>query len=90
MGETGEAKPAALDQDLAILNKAIELYRLEHGSVHPGTIGGETSWETFVTQTTAQTDEYGKPGSKYGPYLRTGFPVNPFTATPHGRDQKCA
>jgi general secretion pathway protein G len=83
-GETGDAKQTALDQDLAIMNKAIELYRLEHGCTYPGTIGGETSWETFVTQMTAPTDKAGKPGSKYGPYLRTGIPINPFTATRTG------
>lgn len=83
-GETNDAKQAALDQDLAIMNKALELYRLEHAGAYPGTIGGETSWGTFATQMTAQTDKYGKPGSRYGPYLRTGIPLNPFTATRTG------
>lgn len=83
-GESNEAKQSALDQDLTIINEAIELYKLEHDGNYPGTLEGKTKWQTLVTHLTTQTDVHGEPGTEYGPYLRTGFPNNPFTGSNAG------
>jgi type II secretion system protein G len=79
-----ESKRAALDQDLAIMNKAIEIYRVEHNGVYPGTLEGATTWDVFVKQMTGPTDKGGRPGPRYGPYLKTGIPKNPYTETNTG------
>jgi len=81
---TEDAKTSALEANLAIMNKAIEIYSLEHRGNYPGTIGGETTWDNFVEQMTLPTDKDGEPGEDYGPYLRTGIPLNPFTGTRTG------
>lgn len=73
-----EAREAALMTDLAALRNAIELYRVQHKEIYPGTIGGVTNWANFVTHMTTQTDIDGNAGADYGPYLRTGVPRNPF------------
>ena len=72
------AKDAALEADLRIMRVAIERYATQHGDEFPGTIGGATNWANFVTHMTTQTDENGDPGTRYGPYLRTGIPKNPY------------
>lgn len=73
-----EAKEAALVSDLQVLRGAIERYHVQHKDAWPGTISGTTNWANFVTHLTTQTDADGKPGTDYGPYLRTGIPRNPF------------
>jgi general secretion pathway protein G len=73
-----EAREAALMTDLAALRNAIELYRVQHKDTYPGTILGVTNWANFLTHMTTQTDIDGNAGTKYGPYLRTGIPRNPF------------
>jgi prepilin-type N-terminal cleavage/methylation domain-containing protein len=83
-GESNEAKQSALSHDLAIINKAIELYRLQHDGNCPGTLDGKAKWKTLVTHLTEQTDRSGEPGTECGPYLRTGFPDNPFTGSNAG------
>lgn len=87
-GHSEEAKQAALDQSLAILQEAIERYALEHGGRYPGTLAGETSWGIFVKQMTLPTDATGDTGTRYGPCLRTGIPRNPFTGTNNGTTSK--
>jgi general secretion pathway protein G len=83
-GSTEDSKRSALDQDLAILNKAVELYQVEHGGQYPGKLGAQTSWDTFVKQMTTRTDKTGAAGTRYGPYLKTGIPKNPYTGTSTG------
>ncbi|MCK4414987.1 MAG: prepilin-type N-terminal cleavage/methylation domain-containing protein [Candidatus Eisenbacteria sp.] len=78
-----EAKQAAIDQNLAILNKAVELYYLNHGA-YPGTLAEETSWEIFADQLTLPTARDGSPGESYGPYLRTDIPPNPLNGSELG------
>ena len=72
--QTEDAKQAALDTNLVIMATAIEIYKLEHNDTYPGTISSESNWQNFVTHMTTQTDRFGKPGTRYGPYLRTGIP----------------
>jgi type II secretory pathway pseudopilin PulG len=83
-----DSKRAALDQNLAILTGAIERYHVEHGGQYPGTLAGKARWETFVQQLTTRTDRSGAKGERYGPYLKTGIPVNPFTGTSTGSTGK--
>jgi len=72
-----EAKEAAIMTDLAALRNAIDLYKVQHNDVYPGTISGTTNWANFTTHLTTQTDQAGAAGTDYGPYLRTGVPRNP-------------
>jgi len=82
---TEDSKRSSLEQDLAIMNKAIELYQAEHGGAYPGTLAHQTKWEIFVQQMTLPTDKDGAPGTRYGPYLRTGIPVNPYIGSNEGK-----
>jgi len=77
---SAEAKESALRASLATVRQAISLYRVQHNEAYPG-LGG---WDEFVTQLTEGTDPAGNPGTKYGPYLRTGFPDNPVTDSADG------
>jgi general secretion pathway protein G len=77
---SSEAKESALRASLATVRQAISLYRVQHNEVYPG-VGG---WDQFVTQLTTATDQAGAAGTKFGPYLRTGFPDNPVTSTADG------
>src|SRR5262245_12841388 len=77
---SAEAKESALRASLATVRQAISLYRVQHAEVYPGMAG----WDEFVLQLTSGTDQAGNPGTKYGPYLRTGFPDNPVTDTADG------
>ena len=79
-----DSKQSALDQNLTVMNEAIERYYVEHGGTYPGTLNGRTSWEIFVQQMTTRTDKTGAAGDRCGPYLRTGIPKNPFTGTNTG------
>lgn len=80
-----DSRRATLEQNLAILNTAIELYRTEHNDHYPGTLEGEADWDIFVQQMTLPTEKSGAPGTRYGPYLRTGIPMNPYTGTNSGK-----
>ena len=81
---TEDAREAAFQTNIDIMNKAIDLYRVQHLGEYPGEIAGEVTWDNFVTHMTTQTDRNGEPGSAFGPYLRTGIPVNPYTGTNTG------
>ncbi len=74
-GASNEAKESALRASLATVRQAISLYRVQHNETYPGQGG----WAEFVTQLTTGTDASGAAGTKFGPYLRTGFPENPVT-----------
>ncbi len=64
-----ESKEAALASNLATIRQAVELYKVQHNDSFPGA--------TMVTQLTTTTDATGAAGTKYGPYIRNNFPVNP-------------
>jgi general secretion pathway protein G len=78
---SAEAKESSLRASLATVRQAISLYRVQHNEVYPGQGG----WAEFVTQLTTGTKADGTAGTQYGPYLRTGFPVNPVTSTATGK-----
>jgi general secretion pathway protein G len=73
-----QIKTTTLRQNLHTLRSQIELYKTEHGGKAPLLFEG-----TFpqLTRATNSNGVPGPPGSKhpYGPYLRTGIPVNPIT-----------
>ncbi|MFH2002216.1 MAG: type II secretion system protein [Planctomycetota bacterium] len=79
-----DAKGSALEADLTVLRTAIEMYHLQHKDTFPGTISGSSTWDNFVVHLTKQTDKNGDPGTKYGPYLRTGIPANPLNGSKLG------
>jgi type II secretion system protein G len=78
---SAEAKESAMRASLATLRQAISLYRVQHNEAYPGQGG----WTELVTQLTTGTKADGTAGTQYGPYLRTGFPVNPVTGTSTGK-----
>lgn len=78
---SAEAKESAMCASLNTVRQAISLYRVQHNEVYPGQGG----WAEFVTQLTTSTEADGTAGSKYGPYLRTAFPMNPVTGTADGK-----
>ena len=67
-----EARESAVASNLATLRQAIELYKVQHNDTFPGA--------TIVTQLTTTTDVTGAAGTKYGPYIRQGFPKNPVSS----------
>jgi general secretion pathway protein G len=75
---SGQAKEAALLQNLRTLRSQIELYKLEHGGEPP------VAYQGSFPQLLRATNARGVPGEAgsqfpYGPYLHTGIPVNPVT-----------
>jgi len=68
-----ESKEAALASNLATIRQAIELYKVQHNDSFPDA--------NIVTKLTTQTDASGAAGTKYGPYIRNSFPVNPIDAS---------
>lgn len=93
-GASGEdAKLSALDTNLAELRNAIEIYYHQHGAVYPGArkhadgtpaASDAEAAAAFVAQMTLYSDVTGRTAAvkdatyKYGPYLRSGIPANPF------------
>jgi len=79
-GISRRAKAAALLQDLGVLRAQIELYKVQHGGQPP------VLYQGTLPQLCHCTDDEGNTGPKgrrhrYGPYLPTGIPPNPFTGT---------
>lgn len=74
---TDEAKEAALSATTQVVQKAIELYHLQHNGAYPGTLAASSTWDIFLSQLCESTDKAGAPGKDYGPYLRTKILKNP-------------
>lgn len=73
------SRVSALRADLAAMNRATELYMVEHGGRHPAldkTGALADSSTEFAARLVERTDEFGSPGSLYGPYLLR-IPINP-------------
>jgi type II secretion system protein G len=71
-----DAKVAALKSNLSSIRGAIELYSVQHGGIYP-----TAEIEDQMTQYSDADGNYQttKTGTyKYGPYLKNGFPKNPF------------
>lgn len=86
---TDEARTSTLQADLATLRGSVELYYHQHNSTYPGDVtsnysGHTTNAQFLEDQLTLYTDISGEAVSvkdathKYGPYIKKGFPVNPF------------
>jgi len=71
-----EAKASALYSNLATIRQAIKMYAYQHDDSAP---------TDLVAQLTGPTNRAGEPGTKYGPYLRSGFPKNPYSGDPRVR-----
>jgi len=73
-----QAKVTALLQNLRTLRSQIELYKAEHDGAAPLVYRGTLPQ---LTRATNAEGIPGQPGKKYpyGPYLRSGIPVNPIT-----------
>jgi general secretion pathway protein G len=83
-GSSDDAKVSALKSNLNSIRSAIELYQVQHGGAYPSA-GDPNKIDTQLTQytnvsgvpKTTKDDTY-----KYGPYLKQGFPKNPFVQDP--------
>ena len=93
-GSTDDARLTSLDTSLTQVRNAIELYYHQHNNVYPGAknfstgndVGSAAEADTaFVKQLTLFSDVGGRTASiknttyKYGPYLKTGMPRNPYS-----------
>ncbi len=91
-----DAKTAALNTDLAILEPAIEMYKHQHRGKWPGaakyTDGSAVTSvsqaeDAIVRQLTLHSDASGVTSNtrtsvyRYGPYLKQGIPRNPFNGS---------
>lgn len=76
-----DAKESVLKTNLSAIRGALELYALQHNENYPGADGDPN---TFINQLTLYTDRSGNAtvtkgtDNPYGPYLKNGFPKNPF------------
>jgi len=90
---TDDAREATLNASLAQMRSAIELYYHQHGADYPGEkhhVTGAATTTTaqadsaFIAQLTLYTSLPGVAGTtkdatfKFGPYMKTGLPENPF------------
>lgn len=71
----GDAKEAALKQNLQVLRSQIQLYRFQHNNTFPGTDAA-----TFTKGLTESSDPDGTTGAgkPLGPYFVSSLPANPF------------
>lgn len=79
------AQEADLLTELNSLRHGITLYMVQHNNQPPGTINGECTWENFILQLTKKTDIHGRPGHKFGPYIRDRIPTNPLNNLNSGK-----
>lgn len=80
-----DAAPNALQEDISILQRQLELYAAEHGGVYPGynADGANPAHgaEAFLAQLTGFSDPNGLTAAardatfRFGPYLRGGLPT---------------
>lgn len=78
------SKIAALEADQTALQRALNLYAVEHSGLTPnhnadGSVAGDSA--AFIARLTSRTDELGRPDAHglFGPYLRA-LPTNPFAS----------
>jgi len=77
-----DARCSAVQDDLNMLRRQIELYRRQHDGRFPGY--ATASEETFLKQLGQRTDPIGTPSpkGKYGPYLSGDMPRSPYKDSP--------
>ncbi len=78
---SASTKESALVANLQTMRQAIALYRVQHNEIYPG----QASWDEFQTQLSTTTHADGTAGGNYGPYLRTGIPLNPVSDDGDGK-----
>lgn len=84
-GSAEDAKISALKSNLNSIRSAIELYQVQHDGAYPGaTIGTQLTQYTELDGdvSTSKVNDF-----KYGPYLKQGFPKNPFPLNSAKADQ---
>jgi general secretion pathway protein G len=81
---SNDARTSALASDLQTVRSQLELYKVQHLEVYPGTDPSDGSFSAtlFKTQMTSRTNSAGTVGTDatlfpLGPYLQK-FPENPF------------
>ena len=72
---TAEAQLAALQTNLHVVRKQLELYKLHHNGLWPSAVG-ETGAD-FTRRMVTKTDASGAPGTQFGPYLER-MPINKY------------
>jgi general secretion pathway protein G len=70
-----QAKESALASDIQMMRSQLELYKIQHNDNLPDC----TSQATFEADILEQTDQYGAPGTDFGPYMGK-IPSNPFVS----------
>jgi general secretion pathway protein G len=74
---TAEAQLAALQSNLHVVRKQLELYKIHHHGLWPAAVG-ETSAD-FTRRMVTKTDANGAPGTEFGPYLER-MPTNKYNS----------
>lgn len=85
-GNTEDAKVSATVQNLQSLRASVDLYKVQHDEKYPGyPVGGGTPTAalmvdqlTLASRKDGTTAALGTAGHPFGPYLKSGLPVNPF------------
>lgn len=85
---TEDTKVSATVQNLQTMRSAVDTYRFQHDDKYPGyPVGGGTPTEalmkdqmTLMSKKDGSTAALGTAGFTYGPYLKTGIPINPFNS----------
>ncbi len=72
---TAEAQLAALQSNLHVVRKQLELYKVHHNGLWPAAVG-ETGAD-FTRRMVTKTDASGAPGTQLGPYLER-IPINKY------------
>lgn len=72
---TAEAQIAALQTNLHVVRKQLEMYKLHHNGLLPAGVG-ETSAD-FTRRLVTKTDATGAPGTQFGPYVER-IPINKY------------
>jgi general secretion pathway protein G len=87
-GSTEDAKVSALKSNLSSIRSAVELYQVQHNGQYP--TAGDPNIDTQLTKYTDLTGAVSPTkddAHKYGPYLKQGFPKNPFAVNSDLADQ---
>ena len=73
---SADAKLSALKSNLSAIRGAIELYAIEHDGIYPD--GDFVNQMTLFSNKAGATQTSKTVDYRYGPYLKSGIPENPF------------
>lgn len=84
-----DAKESVLKSNLATIRGALELYALQHNEQYPTATTSDDFVDQLILYTDKSHDVTETKGSThpYGPYLKSGFPKNPFHTNEATADQ---